>query len=157
MAKTATSKSEHSQSGQKGRSRASARGSTRTCSVPTAASSSSSTCRRAVARSADARLNDYFVAGVAGGLRRYHEGHGNRVGALRMSMPINLRDEASQNKAGNQFVPVRVDVPLDIDDPRERMRTIRDLVKQQRAREQAKRQAAQQRRQQEQAKRESEG
>ena len=36
-------------------------------------------------------LNDAFVAGVAGGLRRYHEKHSVEVGDLHLSMPISLR------------------------------------------------------------------
>jgi len=39
-------------------------------------------------------LNDAFVAGVAGGLRRYHENHGVEVGDLHLTMPISLRTKA---------------------------------------------------------------
>ncbi len=38
-------------------------------------------------------LNDAFVAGVAGGLRLYHEKHGAEVGDLHLCMPVNLRTE----------------------------------------------------------------
>ena len=47
---------------------------------------------KAAAQRVHGKLNDAFVAGVAGGLRRYHEAHGMPVDALRMSMPINVRD-----------------------------------------------------------------
>ena len=36
-------------------------------------------------------LNDAFLAGVTGGLRRYHEHHGAEVGDLRVTMPISIR------------------------------------------------------------------
>src|SRR6202008_3217227 len=36
-------------------------------------------------------LNDAFVAGVAGGLRRYHEKHHVEIGDLHLSMPISVR------------------------------------------------------------------
>jgi WS/DGAT/MGAT family acyltransferase len=78
------------------------------------------------------KLNDAFVAGVAGGLRRYHERHGEAVTELRMSMPINLREGENANRAGNQFVPARFRVPVGTADPRARMVAIRDLVSQQR-------------------------
>jgi WS/DGAT/MGAT family acyltransferase len=79
------------------------------------------------------RLNDAFVAGVAGGLRRYHDKHGSEVHSLRMTMPISVRTGESANRAGNQFVPARFPVPVDIDDPIERMAAVRELVEHERA------------------------
>ncbi|MCP4035939.1 MAG: DUF1298 domain-containing protein [bacterium] len=84
------------------------------------------------ARAAGGTLNDVFVAAVAGGLALYHSDHGERVEALRMSMPINLRSGEKARHAGNQFVPARFAVPLDIADPRDRVRAIHDLVQAQR-------------------------
>ena len=80
---------------------------------------------RAAAKAADGKLNDAFVAAVAGGLQRYHAALGAPVDALRMTMPINVRTEATQGVAGNQFVPARFAVPMTIDDPIERMVAIR--------------------------------
>ncbi len=88
---------------------------------------------KSAAKKADGRLNDAFVAAVAGGLARYHEVHGQPVDALRMSMPINIRNEETNDLAGNQFAPARFAVPLGYDDPVERMRVVRDLVLAQRA------------------------
>jgi WS/DGAT/MGAT family acyltransferase len=85
------------------------------------------------AKRADGKLNDAFVAGVTGGLRRYHLRHGSSVRDLRMSMPINIRNEDTADLAGNQFAPARFAVPITIDDPLRRMRTIRELVAGQRA------------------------
>jgi diacylglycerol O-acyltransferase len=87
---------------------------------------------KAAAKRADGKLNDAFVAGVAGGLRAYHLRRGSAVEALRMTMPINIRNAETADVAGNQFAPARFPVPLDIDDPVERMRAIRALVAQQR-------------------------
>jgi WS/DGAT/MGAT family acyltransferase len=87
---------------------------------------------KAAAKKADGKLNDAFVAAVAGGLARYHERHGAPVDALRMTMPINIRSEG-QAAGGNQFVPARFPVPMNIADPLERMRVIRGLVAEQRA------------------------
>jgi WS/DGAT/MGAT family acyltransferase len=86
---------------------------------------------KAAAKKADGKLNDAFVAAVAGGLARYHERHGAPVDALRMTMPINIRTEG-QAAGGNQFVPARFPVPMNIADPLERMRVIRGLVTEQR-------------------------
>lgn len=80
------------------------------------------------AKAAGGRLNDAFVAGVAGGLQRYHDHHGVEVDALRMNMPINVRDETTQNLAGNQFAPARFPVPVNIEDPKDRMVAVHELV-----------------------------
>lgn len=87
---------------------------------------------RAAAKAADGKLNDAFVAAVAGGLQRYHERLGAPVEALRMTMPISVRTEATEGVVGNQFVPARFPVPTSISDPIERMRAIRALVATQR-------------------------
>jgi WS/DGAT/MGAT family acyltransferase len=88
---------------------------------------------KTAARSVDARLNDAFVAAVAGGLARYHQRHGVDVDALRMTMPINIRSESGELVAGNQFVPARFTVPIGITDVHERMAAVKTLVRQQRA------------------------
>ncbi len=68
------------------------------------------------------------MAGIASGWRRYHDRHGEPATALRMSMPINVRTEATENVAGNQFAPARFPVPLTVVDPVHRMKVVRDLV-----------------------------
>ena len=87
---------------------------------------------KAAAARADGKLNDAFVAAVAGGLDRYHRRHGTTVDALRMTMPISIRS-AGDPMGGNAFVPARFPVPIGIEDPVERMRAIRGLVSEQRA------------------------
>jgi len=84
-------------------------------------------------KSAGGTVNDAFVAGIAGGLRRYHEQHGHAVDELRMTMPINLRHGDKGRRAGNQFAPVRFAVPVGIADPRARMREIHARVARERA------------------------
>jgi WS/DGAT/MGAT family acyltransferase len=85
------------------------------------------------ARALGGTLNDAFVAAVTGGLRLYHAHHGKPVESLRMTMPINLRDGAEGDRAGNQFAPARFAVPVAIADPAARMRAIREAVRAQRA------------------------
>ncbi|ABM15496.1 wax ester/triacylglycerol synthase domain-containing protein [Mycolicibacterium vanbaalenii] len=80
--------------------------------------------REAAHRSGGA-LNDAFVAGVAGGLRRYHEKHGVGVGALHLTMPISLR-ASSDAPGGNRITLMRFDIPVDEADPAERIRQIHE-------------------------------
>ena len=87
---------------------------------------------KAAANAAGGKLNDAFVAGVAGGLHAYHLAHGVEVEWLRMNMPINIRDDDTANVAGNQFVPARFAVPVGIADPVERMQAVNRLVDEQR-------------------------
>jgi hypothetical protein len=68
-------------------------------------------------------LNDAFVAGVAGGLRRYHEKHGVAVGDLHLSMPISLRTN-SDDMGGNRITLMRFDVPVGEADPAARITAI---------------------------------
>jgi diacylglycerol O-acyltransferase / wax synthase len=71
-------------------------------------------------------LNDAFMAGVTGGLRIYHERRGEPVSMLRCNMPISLRNP--DRPAQNAVTIARFEVPVDILDPVERMRAIRDIV-----------------------------
>jgi hypothetical protein len=88
---------------------------------------------KAASKLVDGKLNDAFVAAVLGGLRRYHDRHDAPVDHLRMTMPINVRRDDTSDLAGNKFAPARFAVPLDIDDPVERMRSVKELVRRQRA------------------------
>ena len=66
---------------------------------------------RDAAHRAGGSLNDAFVAGVAGGLRRYHDKHGVPVGDLHLTMPINLRTE-DDGMGGNRIGLMRFDIPV---------------------------------------------
>jgi len=84
------------------------------------------------AKAAGGTLNDAFVAGVVGGLRRYHAERGAECDELRMVMPINLRGEGAP-LGGNHFTPARLLVPLGIDDATERIRSIGERTRRLRA------------------------
>ncbi len=81
------------------------------------------------AAAAGGTLNDAFVAGVVGGLRHYHRRHGIEIPELRMIMPINIRDEGAAGLGGNHFTPARLVIPLEIDDPAERVRAMGELCR----------------------------
>jgi len=70
-------------------------------------------------------LNDAFVAGVAGGLRLYHEKHDVPVGDLHLTMPISLRREGDE-MGGNRITLIRFDVPVGLADPAQRIAQIRE-------------------------------
>lgn len=70
-------------------------------------------------------LNDGFVAGVAGGLRRYHEAHGVPVGNLHLTMPISLRADGDA-MGGNRITLMRFDVPVGLIDPAARIAAIHE-------------------------------
>ncbi len=78
---------------------------------------------REAAHRCGAALNDAFVAGVAGGLRIYHEKHGVQVGDLHLTMPISLRTKAD-DIGGNRITLMRFDVPVGEADPAARIRAI---------------------------------
>jgi hypothetical protein len=88
---------------------------------------------KSAAKIGEGRLNDAFVAAVAGGLDRYHREHGVQATALRMAMPINMRSATGDLVVGNQFVPARFVFPASIADPVERMHALHELVVNQRA------------------------
>ncbi len=83
---------------------------------------------RAAAHGADSSLNDAFLAGIAGGMRRYHEQHEAPVASLRVTMPINLR-RPTDPPGSNRFSPARFVMPVSTADPRERMRELGELAR----------------------------
>jgi WS/DGAT/MGAT family acyltransferase len=85
------------------------------------------------AKSAGGTLNDAYIAGVLGGLRRYHLARGaGDLDELRMMMPINIRPDTA-GLGGNHFTTARLVVPLAIDDPEERIRELSQRCKRLRA------------------------
>ncbi len=70
-------------------------------------------------------LNDAFVAGISGGLRRYHERHGATVGDLHLTMPISIRTD-EDGQGGNHITLARFDVPVGVADPAERISETRE-------------------------------
>jgi diacylglycerol O-acyltransferase / wax synthase len=78
---------------------------------------------RAGAKVAGCTVNDAFVAGLTGGMRRYHEQHGAPVDELRMSMPISLRLDGDP-EGGNRVTVMRFAVPVGEADPVARLRKV---------------------------------
>jgi diacylglycerol O-acyltransferase len=72
-------------------------------------------------------VNDGFLAGITGGLRRYHEEHDAPVEELRVAMPISLR-RADDPPGGNHVTLMRFKAPVAATDPVERMRRLHELV-----------------------------
>ena len=81
---------------------------------------------RDAARTVGATLNDGFLGGITGGLRRYHEQHGRMVERLRVTMPISVRAE-DDPEGGNKVTLIRFEVPVGTRDPAERLAVIHGL------------------------------
>jgi diacylglycerol O-acyltransferase / wax synthase len=82
---------------------------------------------RSAAKAEGCTVNDAYLAGVAGGLRRYHEHFGVHVDALRIGMPISTRtDEGKQ--AGNQVTATIFAAPVGIVDPVKRLQRFHEMV-----------------------------
>jgi len=77
---------------------------------------------------ADVAVVDGFVAGVTGGLRRYHERRDAPVETLRMTLPISIRTP-SDPVGGNRITLIRFAVPVDETDPALRIREIGRLCR----------------------------
>ena len=73
------------------------------------------------AATAGGTVNDGFLAGLTGGLRLYHDQHSTDVEDLRVTLPISIRTE-SDPVAGNRITLQRFTVPVNVDDPAERIR-----------------------------------
>ncbi len=72
-------------------------------------------------------VNDAFLAGITGGMRRYHEQHGAPVDELRVAMPISLR-RAEDPPGGNHVTLMRFKAPIAGTAPVDRMRDLHELV-----------------------------
>ena len=92
----------------------------RTVDVPTAQ-------LHAAAKAAGGKLNDGFLAGITGGLRRYHERHDATVDELRVAMPISIRDRGD-GIGGNHVTVLRFKVPVGIADPASRIRSLHEVA-----------------------------
>jgi WS/DGAT/MGAT family acyltransferase len=69
-------------------------------------------------------VNDGFMAGICGGLRRYHGHHDTDVEELRVTLPISIRTP-SDPTTGNHITLQRFTLPVDLADPVERIRAVR--------------------------------
>lgn len=91
---------------------------------------------RRAGRSAGGTLNDAYLAGVTGGIRRYHERNGTPAHEVPFAIPVSTRAKrGGQNgqDAGNRFAGVRFAAPVGVADPAERIRQINAIVRAARA------------------------
>ena len=82
---------------------------------------------RAAAQSVGASTKDAHIAALLGGLRRYHEHHDIDLDELPLATAVNLR-KSDDPLGGNKFAGATFAAPLDIDDPAERIATVRGMV-----------------------------
>lgn len=76
------------------------------------------------ARAAGGSINDAYLAGLCGALRRYHVELGVPVNSLPMAVPVNLRADADP-AGGNRFAGVNLAAPIGVADPATRIHKIR--------------------------------
>jgi diacylglycerol O-acyltransferase len=78
---------------------------------------------KAIGRAAGATVNDVLLAAIAGGLRRYLADAGEELDEVVWMVPVNLKpfEENLPPDLGNYFALVFVPMPLDEDDPAERL------------------------------------
>jgi diacylglycerol O-acyltransferase len=86
---------------------------------------------RDAAHAGGGSLNDAFLAGVTGAMRRYHEKHSVAVGDFHVGMPISLRAEGDA-MGGNRVTIMRFDVPVGLADPARRIEEIHRRASRQR-------------------------
>jgi hypothetical protein len=82
---------------------------------------------RAAASAAGCSVNDAYLAGVCGGLRRYHEDLGVPVDDMTVAIPVSRRTD-DDPVGGNRFTATRFAAPVGVADPLERMRRIHEIV-----------------------------
>jgi WS/DGAT/MGAT family acyltransferase len=83
------------------------------------------------AKAGGGSINDAYLAGVCGALRRYHQALGVPISTLPMAVPVNLRAEAD-TAGGNRFTGVNLAAPIGTVDPVSRMKKIRAQMTQRR-------------------------
>lgn len=83
------------------------------------------------AKAGGGSINDAYLAGLCGALRRYHVALGVPVSTLPMAVPVNLRAEGDA-AGGNQFTGVNLAAPVGTVDPVARIKKIRAQMTQRR-------------------------
>ncbi|MEO8266175.1 MAG: wax ester/triacylglycerol synthase domain-containing protein [Ilumatobacteraceae bacterium] len=79
---------------------------------------------RCAGKQAGGSLNDAFIGLVLDTLDRYHERSGVSCDQVRIHMPINIREAATADRAGNQFVPARIVMKVGDDTTEGRLRRV---------------------------------
>lgn len=90
------------------------------------------TAMQRAAHAAGGTVNDLLLAAVAGGLAAYHQARGGPVPAVRVTMPISIR-QSGDSVGGNRFVPARFTLPIDDPDPLARVKIAGAIVRSWRA------------------------
>ncbi len=72
-------------------------------------------------------VNDVLVSAMAGGLRRYMQGRGDKVDGVnfRAAVPVNLRTPEEMGTLGNKFGLVFLSLPVGIADPLDRLNEVK--------------------------------
>ena len=85
---------------------------------------------RAVKQACGATVNDVVLTIVTAAVRRYAQLHGVRLRGrtLRIMVPVNVRTDGDGSELGNQITFLPVNIPMDIDGPRELMEAVREAV-----------------------------
>jgi diacylglycerol O-acyltransferase / wax synthase len=83
------------------------------------------------AKAGGGSINDAYLAGLCGALRRYHEALGVPIATLPMAVPVSLRADAD-NAGGNRFTGVNLAAPIGTIDPVSRIKKIRAQMTQRR-------------------------
>jgi WS/DGAT/MGAT family acyltransferase len=83
------------------------------------------------AKAGGGSINDAYLAGLCGALRRYHQALGVPISTLPMAVPVSLRADAD-TAGGNRFTGVNLAAPLGTADPVARMKKIRAQMTQRR-------------------------
>lgn len=84
---------------------------------------------RTAAKAARASVNDAYLAGLIGGFRIYHEKLGHPIQTMPVAIPISVRSPGDP-AGGNRIAVGRLAGPVGIEDPFERVLTIREQVRQ---------------------------
>jgi diacylglycerol O-acyltransferase len=78
---------------------------------------------RAAARATGGSINDIYLAGLCGALRRYHDAFGVAIDALPMTVAMNVRKK-NDPLGGNRMSGMRLAAPVGIADPAARIHEI---------------------------------
>jgi len=78
-------------------------------------------------KSVGGTVNDAFVSAILGGLRIYHERHGQQLGDVPISMPVSMRRD-DDPMGGNRFAGAFFSAPSGIADPAERIQAMHERV-----------------------------
>jgi WS/DGAT/MGAT family acyltransferase len=78
---------------------------------------------RAGAKTAGGSVNDGFLAGLTGGIRRYHAHHGLEIDEVTLALPISVRKN-DDPLGSNRFAGARIAAPVSVHDPQDRIRLI---------------------------------